>query len=255
MSDSKSAVFDPQALADNLYSLRMAGRSQATAEFSVPEDIVTGMQAQRALAEREGASYGASKVAMSPDKQAVVAPLHPYVETGGDAELPYIPGMKFEVEIAVRLARDLPVQAASYSREDIYEAVSDAYLGAELLWSAVEESGKVSFPLYVADRIGNRGYALGPTVPKTLIDTVGNAELQVIQGGVSIYDGPAKHPVGDVLAWLVAYANDGSRPAGSLKAGAVVTTGALSGAMLLPGAGRVEVVLAKNHALNVTLLT
>ncbi len=253
MNDSPSAVFDAKALADRLYSLRIAGRSQATAEFSAPDDLEAAMQAQKALATLEGAPGNAWKVAMSPDKSAVVAPLHPYVETTRDAELPYLPGMKFEVEIALRLGRDLPVKANAYFRDEIYDAVSQAYLGAELLSSAVEESGKLSFPLYVADRIGNRGYALGPIVPKTLIDTVAEADLKVVQDAVSIYEGPAKHPVGDVLAWLVAYANDSTRPAGSLEAGTIITTGALSGAMPLSAPGTVEVQLAGEYLLNVKL--
>ncbi len=77
--------------------------------------------------------------------------------------------------------------------------------------------------------------------------------MKVIQDANSIYEGPAKHPVGDVLAWLVAYANDSTRTANSLEAGSVITTGALSGAMLLPGPGKVEVLLAKDYVLNVTL--
>jgi len=254
MNDSLSTVFDVQALADSLYALREACRSQATAEFSLPQNLLTAMQAQQTLAAKEGVPGNAWKVAMSPDKHAVVAPLHPYVETSRDAELPYLPGMKFEVEIAVRLGRSLPIKSDLYSREEIYDAVSEAYLGAELLSSAIKEGGTLSFPLFVADRIGNRGYVLGPAVPKTLVDTVGEAELIVTQGDNPIYKGPAKHPVGDVLAWLVAYANDSARPGNSLKAGAIITTGALSGAMLLPGSGKVEVLLSKVHALNVVLM-
>lgn len=254
MNDSPSTVFDAQELADSLYSLRLARQSQATAEFSLPQNLATAMQAQQALASKEGVPGNARKVAMSPDRHAVVAPLHPYVETSRDAELPYLPGMKFEVEIAVRLGRSLPVESGPYSREEIYDAVSEAYLGAELLSSAIKEGGTLSFPLFVADRLGNRGYVLGPALPKNLIDTVGEAELLVTQGTNPIYEGPAKHPVDDVLAWLVAYANDSARPANSLEAGAIITTGALSGAMLLPGAGKVEVLLSKEYVLNVALM-
>lgn len=254
MSNSQAAGFDATALADSLYSLRAVGGSQPTAKFAAPQDLAAAMQAQQALATREGATRNVWKVAMSPDKHAVVAPLHPYAEVDRDAELPYLPGMKFEVEIAVRLGKPLPVRAGLYSREEVLDAISEAYLGAELLSSAIEESGKLSFPLYVADRIGNRGYALGPSVPKSLIDTIEAVELKVVQGSVSIYQGPAKHPVGDVLAWLLAYANDTTRPANSLETGMVVTTGALSGAMPLPGPGKVEVLLAREYVLNVALV-
>lgn len=258
MNDNSSAAFDAQALADRLYSLRAAGRTQATAEFSAPGDLAAAMHAQKALAALEGATSSALKVAMSPNNHPVVGVLHPYVEmaAAGEGELPYVSGMKFEVEIAVRLGRDLPVKADPYSREEICGAVAEVYLGAELLSSAVEENGKLSFPLYLADRIGNRGYVLGPLVPKAFLDTIGEAEVNVVhQSATSIYQGPAKHPAGDVLAWLVAYANDRTRPADSLKAGMLVTTGALSGAMLLPGPGRVEVQFANQYKMSVALVS
>lgn len=255
MTDRSFVAFDHQAVADSLHDLRTAGRMQPTNAFPLPRDLVEAMRVQSALAEREGVAGQAWKVALSPDEHAVVAPLHPYVETlSREAELPYLPGMKFEVEIALRLGRDLPIKQDPYSREEIYEAIATAHLGAELLSSAVEESGKLSFALYLGDRIGNRGYVLGPVVPKTLIDSVGGTSLTVVQGDSVIHEGTARHPVGDVLAWLVAHANDKSRTNGALASGSVITTGALSGAMPLPGPGKVDILLAGQFALSVTLV-
>ncbi|NKF32899.1 2-keto-4-pentenoate hydratase, partial [Pseudomonas sp. BGM005] len=59
--------------------------------------------------------------------------------------------------------------------------------------------------------------------------------------GRTIYDGPAQHPKGDVLTWLVEYANDGLRPETSLKAGALITTGTLSGAVVLTEPGEIDI--------------
>jgi 2-keto-4-pentenoate hydratase len=253
MTENLPQTFDALALAKTLFALRAEGHSKSTSEFPLPPDISIAMQAQNALANLEGASDIAWKVAMSPDQHAVMAQLHPYVETSRDAELPYLAGMKFEVEIAVRLGKDIPVRGKAYSRSEILDAVSEAHLGAELLSSVIVESGKQSFPLYVADRIGNRGYALGPVVSKALVDTVGGTGLKVTMDGTTIYEGPAKHPAGDVLAWLVAYANDDKRPDGSLASGSLITTGALSGAMLLPGPGKVDVVHDGKYTISVLL--
>lgn len=254
MSLAQPSAFDANTLAKTLFALRSQEQTKATSEFSAPQDLQAAMMAQNALVELEGASAPAWKVAMTPDGHAVTAPLHPYVETVGEAELAYVAGMKFEVEIALRLGKDLPSRDTPYSRSEIYDAVSQAHLGAELLSSAIEESGKVSFPLFVADRIGNRGYVLGPALPKSFVDSVGSMKLKVTQGNVSMFDGTATHPVGDVLAWLIAYASDNRRPANSLSAGSLITTGALSGAMPLSGSGKVEVRLADEHALDVVLV-
>lgn len=65
----------------------------------------------------------------------------------------------------------------------------------------------------------------------------------------TLYAGPARHPADDTLAWLVAYANDPTRPSASLARGMVVTTGALTGAMPLAGPGLVQVAVAGEHAI------
>ena len=106
---------------------------------------------------------------------------------------------------------------------------------------AVRESGSISFPLFLADRLGNSGYVLGPKVDKSVVDTAGGTPLKVTHAGRTIYDGPAQHPKGDVLTWLVDYANDGARPEASLKAGALITTGTLSGAVELTGPGEIDI--------------
>jgi 2-keto-4-pentenoate hydratase len=252
MAELSTHAFHADTLAEILVGLREQGRAAPTASFTLPPDLASAMQAQTAVAKKAGALDGVFKVAMTPDKHPVVAPLHPYVE-GSDVHLPYLVGTRFEVEIAVRLGRDLPVQSAAYARDEIFDAVAGAHLGSELLFTVIEESGKVSFPLYLADRIGNGGYALGPTVSKSLVDTVGGLALKVTVDGIPIYDGPARHPADDVLAWLVDYANDPSRPEGSLTTGTIITTGALSGAMPLPGAGLVEVTLEGGYRMSVTL--
>ncbi|MGO8462622.1 2-keto-4-pentenoate hydratase, partial [Rhizobium ruizarguesonis] len=68
----------------------------------------------------------------------------------------------------------------------------------------------------------------------------GGTPLKVTHAGRTIYDGPAQHPKGDVLTWLVDYANDGLRPATSLKTGALITTGTLSGAIELTEPGEID---------------
>jgi 2-keto-4-pentenoate hydratase len=241
-------TFDPRTVAARLHGLREAGRQEATDSFPLPGDFHQAMEAQNLLAATDGIASNAWKVTVSPQGQAVIAPLHPYAEAVSGADIPWYPGLKFETEIAVRLGSDLPVRTGvPYSRADVVKAISAVHLGAELLVSAVRESGSVSFLLFVADRLGNSGYVLGPKLEKSVVDTVGGTPLKVTHAGRTIYDGPAQHPKGDVLTWLVDYANDGLRPETSLKTGALITTGTLSGAIELTEPGEIDIELGNSR--------
>ncbi|MBB3393755.1 MULTISPECIES: fumarylacetoacetate hydrolase family protein [unclassified Rhizobium] len=242
MAASAAAPFDPRALAAKLHGLRRSQSQAPTAEFALPADLRHAMDAQNFLVADEAIESNAWKVTVSPDGQAVTAPLHPYVQADSGARIPWQRGTKFEAEIAVRLGRDLPIRReGSYSRADIVDTIDAVHLGAELLASAVEESGKTSFLLFLADRLGNSGYVLGPRVEKSAIDGASGTPLKITFNGQPIFDAPAQHPKGDVLTWLLAYANDGLRPNTSLKAGALVTTGTLCGAIELVTPGDIEI--------------
>jgi len=255
MTVSSGEGFDPRALAARLSGLEKSGEKAPTADFVLPATLREAMDAQNFLAAEERISTHAWKVAMSPSGEPVLAPLHPYFEAVSGASISWRPGMKFEAEVAVRLGQDLPVrQNGDYSREEIVEAIADCHLGAELLASSIVESGQVSFLLYLAERIGNKGYVLGPTLPKSIVDTVGNTTLKVTHGEQVIYDALARHPNDDVLVWLLAYANDKLRPHTSLKKGALITTGTLCGAIELTSRGPIEIVLGNETRLSLSIV-
>lgn len=247
--------FDPRALAAKLHGLRQAGRQEPTSALPLPNDLHQAMDAQNFLKAEEGVASNAWKVTASPDGQPVTAPLHPYAEAVSGATIPWYPGLKFETEIAVRFGKDLPYRkGAPYSRTEVLDAISTVYLGAELLVSAVKESGAVSFLLFLADRLGNSGYVLGPSISKSFIDTAASTPVKVTHGSKTIYDGLAKHPKGDVVSWLVDYANDPLRPEDSLKSGALVTTGTLSGAIELTEPGEIDIRFGDNARLTFSVV-
>jgi 2-keto-4-pentenoate hydratase len=255
MTVSSGEEFDPRALAARFASLEKSRKKAPTADFTLPATLRDAMDAQNFLVAEERISKPAWKVAMSPDGQAVTAPLHPYFEASSGASIAWQPGMKFEAEIAVRLGKDIPVrQDGSYTRPEIIDAIAEVHLGAELLASSITESGAVSFLLYLAERIGNKGYVLGPVLPKGVIDTIGSTPLKVTHGVEVIYNGLAKHPKDDVLTWLLAYANDKLRPHTSLKKGALITTGTLCGAIELQGPGLIEIVLDGSTRLSLAIV-
>lgn len=238
-------TLDINGLAWDLVRLRREGTQVPTAQFkTLPVGLESAMETQSLVSELESIVSRAWKVAVSPSNDFVVAPLHPYVRSTSKPKLLWRRGMKLEVEIAVKLGRDLPVlSSGTYSRSGLAEAVSEVYLGAELVWSAVAEGGTISFPLFLADRLGNTGYVLGPLLPISTLDSCGGMPLHVSLDGHSLYDAGALHPTGDVLTWLLGYANDGSRPQASLMAGSVITTGSLCGAFEIAEPGKIVIKL------------
>ncbi|WP_283192718.1 fumarylacetoacetate hydrolase family protein [Rhizobium sp. AN80A] len=255
MTVSSGEGFDPRALAARLSGLEKSGERAQTADFVLPATLREAMDAQNFLAAEERISTHAWKVAMSPAGEAVLAPLHPYLEAVSGASISWRPGMKFEAEVAVRLGQDIPVrQNGEYTREEIIDAIAECHLGAELLASSIQESGQVSFLLYLAERIGNKGYVLGPALPKSVVDTIGDTTLKVTHGGQVIYDALARHPKDDVLVWLLAYANDRLRPHTSLKKGALITTGTLCGAIELTSRGPIDIVLGNEARLSLSIV-
>ncbi|TCM53199.1 2-keto-4-pentenoate hydratase [Rhizobium sp. PP-F2F-G48] len=165
------------------------------------------------------------------DGGVLSAPLLSATET---ASFPYQPEVKLEVEIALVLGRDLPVRAQSYSRQEIREAISAVRMGIEFVRSRYVGGPQGRTGFLVADLMSNAGYRLGPALDAAVLDEDHDAEhLQVTAGDQSLFDAPGRHPDKDPLAALVAYANDGHRPAETLRQGTVVTTGSLCGGLLI----------------------
>ena len=92
--------------------------------------------------------------------------------------------------------------------------------------------------------MSNAGYRLGPELEAGVLDEGRLAEdLRVATVDQSLFDAPGAHPDGDPLAALVAYANEASRPAGTLLQGGVITTGSLCGGLAIPSATTVSISL------------
>ncbi|CDZ31148.1 Hydratase/decarboxylase family protein [Neorhizobium galegae bv. officinalis] len=248
-------VPDITALAYQLRSLRMDVRQVLTNQLvAVPSTIEDAIKVQDQLSKLEGADVSALKVAKSPDGRPVVAPLHPYLDEPSDAEVAWRKDMRIEVEIAVRLGKDLPARTGrAYQRNDIEAAISEVYLGAELVWSGIAEYGSVSFLAFFADRLGNAGYVKGPALPPAVLQPGSEIPLKLWLNKHVAFDNAAQHPTKDVLTWLCDYANDGSRPASSLDTGTVITTGSLCGAVDVRAPCQVSIQLGEYTSLDFAL--
>ncbi|UJW76012.1 fumarylacetoacetate hydrolase family protein [Rhizobium sp. SL42] len=247
-----TASFDPHSLAAQFSAPR--ARIPA-AELGVPSGVSDAMAVQEIFSATLPAAPVGYKVARSPDGLAVVGRLWPLAlaDDAVVAEFPWRDGLKIEVEIAVTLASALPPRADGYSQEEILAAIGSVHLGIEVLDSRIEEGGKAPYLLFLADRLGNAGYALGPTVPKDMLALNGEKQLVVRLGDQTIYAADARHPAGDVMAWLAGWASKSDRPAASLAAGEIITTGSLCGAPVAQQPGLLTVELEGGHTMSIRL--
>ncbi|KDR86591.1 hypothetical protein L905_23405 [Agrobacterium sp. TS43] len=252
---STLATPNENALAQQLYSLRHDGSQVPTGELvSVPSTLEDAINVQSQLSKLEGADLHAWKVAKSPGGDPVAAPLYPYLDNPPRAVLAWRKGMKIEVEIAVELCQDLPVRKdTSYERADIEAAISNTYLGAELVWSGISEGGSISFLAFLADRLGNKGYVRGPALPLAVLQPGSSTSLKLKLNGQVAFDAAGQHPTKDPLTWLWDYANNQSRPATALRAGSIITTGSLCGAIEVAGPGDVSIQLGNNDEMHFAL--
>lgn len=252
MTTEQMTDVDANTVIRELERLRKSGERVPTSSFASFPAMAQVMDLQDRVT-LDGRKEEAWKVARSPDGVPVVARLHPLIEKNAGAKLPWRKDMLLEIEVAVRLRKDLPVSNTPYERSDILDAIATVHLGAEMVWTVLLEAGKVSFPLYLVDRLGNDGYVLGPTLGREFLDPSSTPALSIRTGSGSIFDAPAKHATGDVLTWLLDYANLADRPANVLKAGTLITTGTLCGAIPLKEGGSFEVDMAGATAFTFSL--
>ncbi|KJF67197.1 2-keto-4-pentenoate hydratase [Rhizobium nepotum] len=205
----------------------------------IPGSLEEAMAVQRAFVEASGKTVAGWKLAIRPDGTAVGAPMVDCYRVDDDNIASFsgaaIEGI--EVEICFTLASDIPAATATpLSRADILTNIDRVHLGAELLGYRMVEKNQVPFPLFLADRLANRGFVLGPEVDATVVDTFAEntgklPHLTVTEGTDVRFNATVKHPNIDPLAPLLAFANSPLNRDGMLKRGQIVTTGSLCGAI------------------------
>lgn len=209
----------------------------------VPDTIETGMAAQAISAGAIGKEIGGWKVSLNSGR-AVAAPLIDVYDTGTEAVLnvPKRGAVGVEIELCFVLANDIPAPAegVDYRRNDILSHIASVHMGAELVsYRLIEETG-APFPLFLADRLGNHSFVLGPEIDRSFIERVANEDptlpaLVLNADDQVLFSAAAKHPQSDALAALIAYANRPIDHLGGLRRGQVVTTGSLCGLIRLSG--------------------
>ncbi len=221
----------------------------------VPASFLEGLSVQADIAKRLGQAQAGWKVAIAEDGLPVAGLMPgPWLAPGEVYQGAIGAELRVEIEIALRLARDVPMRPGQpYSRAELLGHCDQAYLGIEIVESRLANWQGVPFALWLADALGHGGYYLGPELDMAVLDDLTDLGCFISLNGVTIYDQPAVHGNGDPMAPFLAWANRKNELMGGLRAGQIVTTGSLCGGVLSPGKGEIVTKLSPLGSVSLTL--
>ena len=209
----------------------------------LPADLQQAWQVQDAVADALGGEAAWKVGAGSPEAEPGCAPL-PGSGVLPSASLLRGPGWRLrgiEVELALRLGRDLPAPHGPPDAATLRAAVAAVLPAIEVVetrladWRAAPELARV------ADQQLHGALVLGAPAA-VAADAVDLRQLTAYLAfdGQPVASARGAHGTGDIwglLAWLAAHCTRRGRP---LRAGQVVTTGSCSGLLFAPEGAKVE---------------
>lgn len=218
---------EPAALAERLVEARRAGGGRFE-EALTPRDAVTAMRVQADVARRLGARIGGWKVGFGPDGLPFAGPLYEASLMRSPGQRRIAPGdhVLVEVELAFRLARDLP--SRDVPRDEIIAAIEEAIVGIELIRGRLGEPPAVPFLAFLADNAGNDGYVVGEATREFAARDLSGLRCRLAVDGETVHDKVGGHPQGDPVEPIRAYLARANDALGGLRAGQVVTTGSFT---------------------------
>jgi len=242
LSASESETLDQAAAA--LLAARRARTPLAAAPVGLSltsEAEAYGVQ-RRTLAAL-GANGGWKVGAPGPEGAPNRAPMplsgfHPSPATLAASEFSFVGA---EGEIALRFARDLPPRAEPYSREEVVAAVGSVHAAIEIVDSRFQDRKAVGGFWPLADLQNHGAFVLGSGIEDwSALSLVDHPVVFTIDGEVRV-DRTGGNPGGDPLRLVTWLANQLAATEGGLKAGEVVTTGAVTGLILVTAGQKVHV--------------
>jgi len=223
-------------LADDLAEAHR-GTSTATGA-PTPVDYAAAMHVQYDVAKKLGASLAGWKLGFSPDGVPVAGPLFASLVQASPARVARRPrGYIIEIELAFRLARDLPPKA--YTREDVLAAVDEALIGIELVAGRFGEPPAVPYLAFLADNVGNAGYVTGASTRGFRELDLKALPVRLTVDGTVIEEKRGGHPQGDPVEPLRAYASKPIDAFGGLRKGQIITTGSISKPLRVESAAQI----------------
>ncbi|MCV9939224.1 hypothetical protein OIU35_22975 [Boseaceae bacterium BT-24-1] len=232
----------PGTLAGAFIGARRGHKLVDIATLPVPADVDAGFAAQAEVNSGMGYPLAGWKVSLGEGGRPMAGLMPgPWLKSGDTYRGVHGAELRVEIELAVRLGRDMPLRPGQpYTRAELIEHCDAALVGIEIVESRIADWTNVPFPLWLADAMGHGGYLIGPEVPFSIFDDVPALTCTVELDGDVLYERQALHANGDPLVTALAWANRPVEgPLGPLKAGQIITTGSLCGGVLAPTVGPV----------------
>ncbi len=227
-------------IARNLATARRA-RTSVAAE-PAPAGLADSFDVSAEVAGALGETIAGWKVGHAPDGTSVAAPMYASGVIASGGSFAFKPGRALipEVEIAVRLGRDLPPRPSRpYTRDELLDATAELLLGFELIERRIPKGAP--YFLNLADDLGNIGYVVGPLVREFRGLDLARLRCQFWVDGVLTSDRPGGHQAGDPLVPMLDWANASLRDRlGGMKTGQIVTLGSLTPLVELTAPARLE---------------
>lgn len=245
--DESSAPFEfpmtINTLARALADARLSRRPHAFSPKQAPADTADAYRIQAEVAQVLGTGAAGWKTgfAPTPERTPMAGPIFAcdMVKNGGSYALAAGEEVKVEVELAIRLGRDLP-PGPTYSVADILAATAEMLVGIELVGTRYAEPDAAPFAARLADNFNNAFYVTGEG--RTDFAALARVGLpcRLWIDGTLVADHPGVHPDGDPLAPVAAWACAQADRLGGLRAGQIITTGSLNQPVPLSGPARIE---------------
>lgn len=244
-----------ETLRDALIACRREHQLIEMTRQPVPAGLQEGLAVQAEVARALGYREAGWKVAMAEDGTPLAGLMPgPYLKPGDVYEGAIGAELRIEIEIGLRLARDVPMRPdRPYDRAELLDHCEGAFLGIEIVESRFANWVGAPMPLWLTDAMGHGGYVIGPDLERGVLDDLSGLGCFIALNGVTLYDQPAVHGNGDPMAPFLAWANRRVEFMGGLKQGQVVTTGSLCGGVLAPGKGQVITRLSPLGTVELTL--
>ncbi len=131
--------------------------------------------------------------------------------------------VRVECELAVRLGRDLPREAAPHSRDSVRGAIGEVMAAFELIEDRFADYKTSKALSLIADNAWNGGIVVGPAMPPPAGLDLNGITGRLARNGKEEAIGRTDDPLG-ALAWLANLAAERNRP---MAAGMVVITGSV----------------------------
>lgn len=192
----------------------------------------------------------AAKIGVSLGGTAVVAaiPDNLILAAGDTLVVPQRGFVGLEVEVAVRISQDI----SSGSEVDVSKCIDEVLLTIELIGPRLDDPTQAGEWGAFADLMITGGLIVGSRLNEDAVAPDGQRAVVSVNGSSSEW--AAKHPFGNALVPLQAFANVSAPGLDILPAGSVVTTGSLGPLIPVPAAGEIVVTLGSSQRLllNVT---